>query len=123
VSLRLAFSALVCPTYLLLLETNRYEREINRAQRPPVRLIQERDSPSTRPLILLVSEIHWTEDEETGKRGVECVELTDGWYKIMGKVDDPLTKACLGGKIVIGSKIAMAGIKVESLSQADDRLR
>lgn len=96
----------------------RYEREINQAERSAVKRIQEQDSSSTLPLVLVVSQVRWGDpnDHNSDKNGVELsiigLELTDGWYRIRSNVDLTLKSACERGKIVVGSKLAITGARV-----------
>ncbi|GAA5824317.1 hypothetical protein JCM10212_005834 [Sporobolomyces blumeae] len=97
----------------------RYEREINHAQRSSIKRIQERDSPASLPLVLCVSQIRWgdpPEDIDAADVPLTIVglELTDGWYRIRTNVDGTLRSACERGKIVVGTKLAIAGAKLES---------
>ncbi|GAA5884455.1 hypothetical protein JCM6882_005258 [Rhodosporidiobolus microsporus] len=104
----------------------RYEREINLAQRSCIKRIQEHDSPSTLPMILCVTQIRWDEPADADSSATSTttsgdaplvivgLELTDGWYRIRSNVDQTLKSACERGKIVVGSKIAVMGAKLES---------
>ncbi|GAA5875508.1 hypothetical protein JCM8547_001685 [Rhodosporidiobolus lusitaniae] len=101
----------------------RYEREINLAQRSCIKRIQEQDSPASLPMILCVSQIRWDEalDDSFAAAGdgeapmtIVGLELTDGWYRIRSNVDQTLKSACERGKIVVGSKIAVIGAKLDS---------
>ncbi|EJU02787.1 hypothetical protein DACRYDRAFT_106843 [Dacryopinax primogenitus] len=103
----------------------RYEREINRGERPAVRKIQEQDCPASRPMVLTVCEISWSEGqkpEEAGKKHLNFV-LTDGWYKIRAAADECLGKAVNMAKIRIGTKIAMSGIKLEAAKEGKEVLK
>lgn len=93
--------------------TLRYEREINRCERPAIRLIQERDASSTSAMVLCVFDISWPDSKNSKADGVlpEFV-LTDGWYKIRAQVDQALAKAASKGKIRIGTKLSIMGAKV-----------
>jgi breast cancer 2 susceptibility protein len=105
-----------CTTQLNIGCTHRYKREIDRGQRPAVRLIQERDASPGRPVILCVSHIHWAEEivEEDGTiiHSQPSLVLTDGWYNIRGRVDEPLIRAINRRLIRVGTKLAMSGIHV-----------
>ncbi|CAE6503053.1 unnamed protein product [Rhizoctonia solani] len=85
----------------------RYEREINRAERPAIRRIQEHDASPAQPMVLCVSDVQIGSDEE-----VE-IELTDGWYRIRTVADKTLTRAVKRGKLVVGRKIAVTGARIE----------
>jgi breast cancer 2 susceptibility protein len=103
----------------------RYEREINRAERSAIKRIQEQDSPSQTPMVLLVSQIFWIDPpvEEPPPDNPDQLqvsdgpiasgfELTDGWYRMNAKVDPVLAYAAKRGKISVGTKIEMTGAKV-----------
>ncbi|KAF5352763.1 hypothetical protein D9756_005896 [Leucocoprinus leucothites] len=92
----------------------RYERELNRAKRPALRLIVTQDAPAALPLTLCVSGISWVETE--GGRGVTYPELevTDGWYRLRAKIDAPMVRAVKRGIIRVGRKIGVAGAKLDS---------
>ncbi|GAA5829427.1 hypothetical protein JCM11251_005045 [Rhodosporidiobolus azoricus] len=99
----------------------RYEREINLAQRSCIKRFQEQDSPASLPMVLCVSQIRWDEPADSDSTTVGDVplvivglELTDGWYRVRSNVDQTLRNACERGKIVVGSKIAIMGAKLES---------
>ncbi|KAH7338915.1 BRCA2, oligonucleotide/oligosaccharide-binding, domain 1-domain-containing protein [Rhizoctonia solani] len=85
----------------------RYEREVNRAERPAIRRIQEHDASPAQPMILCVSDVQIGPDEE-----VE-VELTDGWYRIRTVADKSLARAAKKGKLAVGRKIAVTGARIE----------
>lgn len=98
----------------------RYERELNLAVRPPLRLIAARDAQPTSPMILCVSNITWPTTTATDDKGqpVELLpelEVTDGWYKLRARIDDPLAKACRRGLVRIGSKLNVSGARVRIL--------
>ncbi|GAA5870416.1 hypothetical protein JCM3774_002723 [Rhodotorula dairenensis] len=100
----------------------RYEREVNRAERPAIKRIQEHDSPASLPMVLCVSQIRWDEpahesdnaEEHDAALVIAGLELTDGWYRIRANVDRTLKSACERGKIVVGCKVAVAGAKLDT---------
>ncbi|GAA6054204.1 hypothetical protein JCM3770_001390 [Rhodotorula araucariae] len=97
----------------------RYEREINRAERSAIKRIQEHDSPASLPMVLCVSQIRWGDPPEVADNGTLVIvglELTDGWYRIRTNVDQTLKSACERGKIVVGSKLAAMGAKLDSVT-------
>jgi breast cancer 2 susceptibility protein len=102
-----------------LLSWKRYERELNQAQRPALRLIVTQDAPAALPLALCVSDIVWFEAEH--RRGVTYPELevTDGWYRLKAKIDAPMARAIKRDVIRIGRKIGVAGARVKSSSQVN----
>ncbi|GAA5925611.1 hypothetical protein JCM3775_001455 [Rhodotorula graminis] len=97
----------------------RYEREINRAERSAIKRIQERDSPASLPMVLCVSQVRWgdpPDEADNGSLVIVGLELTDGWYRIRTNVDATLKRACERGKLVVGSKIAVSGAKLDSVT-------
>ncbi|KAF7796563.1 hypothetical protein EIP86_007744 [Pleurotus ostreatoroseus] len=93
----------------------RYEREINRGQRPIFRQIVAQDLSPSVPMILCVSGI--TEVKGGGTAGgslIEEIEVTDGWYRLKAEVDEPLERAIVKRKIRVGSKIQVVGCKLQS---------
>lgn len=108
------------PENPLITKFHRYEREVNRAERPAIKRIQEHDSPASLPMVLCVSQIRWEEATHESDNGqadasalvIAGLELTDGWYRIRANVDRTLKSACERGKIVVGCKLAIAGAKV-----------
>ncbi|KAG9091090.1 hypothetical protein FS749_016802 [Ceratobasidium sp. UAMH 11750] len=95
----------------------RYEREINRAERPAIRLVQERDASPAQAMVLCVSDIQFHDNDE-----VE-IELTDGWYRIRTVSDKTLARAARKGKLVVGRKIGVAGAKLEGGNEGKEVLR
>ncbi|KAG9098302.1 hypothetical protein FRC06_006559, partial [Ceratobasidium sp. 370] len=95
----------------------RYEREINRAERPAIRLIQEHDASPARAMVLCVSDIQLRDNSE-----VE-MELTDGWYRIRTVSDKTLARAARKGKLAVGRKIAVAGARLEAGNEGKEVLR
>lgn len=94
----------------------RYERELNGGSRPPLRLIATQDAPASCPMVLCVSNITWSEAEvqEDGTTAEPCpqLEVTDGWYRLRARVDEPLARAIRAGTIRVGRKLAVAGARV-----------
>ncbi|KAG8739881.1 hypothetical protein FRC10_005015 [Ceratobasidium sp. 414] len=95
----------------------RYEREINRAERPAIRLVQEHDASPAQAMVLCVSDIQFHDNDE-----VE-IELTDGWYRIRTVSDKTLARAARKGKIAVGRKIGVAGAKLEGSHEGKEVLR
>jgi breast cancer 2 susceptibility protein len=86
-----------------------------------VKRIQEQDSSSTLPLVLVVSQVRWGDPNETEEQSESAelsiigLELTDGWYRIRANIDLTLKSACERGKIVVGTKLAITGARVRPL--------
>lgn len=97
-----------------------YERDLNRVQRPILRLILERDAPSSKAMVLCVSNMWWA-PQEMSEDGTFLVlprptlELTDGWYRIRTEVDEALARAARRRRIRLGTKLIIAGAKVRSI--------
>ncbi|KAF7302766.1 hypothetical protein HMN09_00911700 [Mycena chlorophos] len=91
----------------------RYERELNRGARPPLRCIATQDAPASCPMILAVSAITWVDGGQT-EDGTPLpahpeLELTDGWYRLRAQVDAPLARAVRRGVLRVGRKIGVVG--------------
>jgi len=89
----------------------RYEREINRCERPAVRLIQERDASPNAAMVLCVFAISWPSGSPAEKV-LPGLVLTDGWYKIRAQIDIALARAIKKRKIRVGSKLEIIGARV-----------
>ncbi|KAL5640302.1 hypothetical protein ACGC1H_007540 [Rhizoctonia solani] len=94
----------------------RYEREINRAERPAIRRIQEHDASPAQSMVLCVSDVQIGNDE------VE-IELTDGWYRIRTLGDKALARAAIKGKLAPGRKIAVTGARLEGNHEGKEVLK
>ncbi|EUC56706.1 BRCA2, oligonucleotide/oligosaccharide-binding domain 1 protein [Rhizoctonia solani AG-3 Rhs1AP] len=94
----------------------RYEREINRAERPAIRRIQEHDASPAQSMVLCVSCVQIGNDE------VE-IELTDGWYRIRTLGDKALARAAIKGKLAPGRKIAVTGARIEGSQEGKEVLK
>ena len=99
-----------------------YEREVNLAQRSPIKRMQEQDSPASLPMVLCVTSITPITNEQAqhnqGQLNSSILELTDGWYRIKANVDIPLQRAIEAGRLRVGYKIALAGARVSDQSQS-----
>ncbi|KAG6877385.1 hypothetical protein C0992_010157 [Termitomyces sp. T32_za158] len=96
----------------------RYERELNRGKRPPLRLITTRDAPAAYPMILCVSDIIWNNSSYSHNSVPSDahpeLEVTDGWYRLRARIDAPMARAVRRGHIRIGRKIAFASAYLSS---------
>ncbi|OJA19125.1 hypothetical protein AZE42_02150 [Rhizopogon vesiculosus] len=96
----------------------RYERDLNGSSRPPLRLITTRDAPAASPMVLCVSNVTWSSagENEDGFPAPSYPELevTDGWYRLRARVDQPLARAIRKGHIKVGRKIAVTGAKLSA---------
>lgn len=89
-------------------------------KRPALRLIAAGDATPAAPMVVCVTYISWKESH-TNENGVHVdahptLEVTDGWYCLRARVDEPLGKACMKSKIRIGTKLAVLGAKVKVFS-------
>ncbi|XP_014218900.1 uncharacterized protein LOC106647145 [Copidosoma floridanum] len=98
----------------------RYDREIDRAERPALRRILEKDDVPTRRMVLCISLVEEqkfgdeTEKESRIRLGLSHlrVEATDGWYSIPLTLDNSMTSYVLNGKIKEGTKIITYGAEL-----------
>ncbi|KAK9744211.1 BRCA2, helical [Popillia japonica] len=84
----------------------RYDREIDKAERPAIRKILEKDDVPQKRMVLCVSDII------EGPNNVIELELTDGWYCITTLIDAPLVAAVRRKKIKIGTKLLICGAQL-----------
>jgi hypothetical protein len=95
-----------------------YEKELNGAARPALRLITTRDTSAGLHMVLCVSDITWSQvGVQVGEDGLPVVphptlEVTDGWYRLRARVDEILARAVRRGVIRVGRKIAISGASV-----------
>ncbi|XP_057837345.2 protein BREAST CANCER SUSCEPTIBILITY 2 homolog B isoform X2 [Cryptomeria japonica] len=114
----------------------RYEREVNRGHRSPLKKIVEGDAVAASTMVLCVSAIRvWPHQEHNEpspiKDSMEVlkesenhisngiskpsgdnwgkIELTDGWYCLNAILDEPLCKQLLQRKLFIGQKLRICG--------------
>ena len=100
--------------------SHRYEREVNLAQRPAIKRLQEQDSPASLPMVLCIASITRGEQKtsEGSSTSSSSLELTDGWYRIRANVDPPLQRAIDTGKLRTGYKMAIAAARASQLHSA-----
>ncbi|XP_044270312.1 uncharacterized protein LOC123014993 isoform X2 [Tribolium madens] len=84
----------------------RYDREIDRAERPALRKIFETDDTPQKRMVLCVANIF-----NLGSNKFE-LELTDGWYSIRTSIDAPLCQQIVNKKIQIGTKLVISGAEL-----------
>ena len=90
----------------------RYWKECLCGKRPPLRRILEHDDPASRPIVLCVEEIS---EEEVGRDGkIQSIVVTDGWYSLAARLDNPLSDFVRDGKIFVGSKLKVVGATLYS---------
>jgi hypothetical protein len=117
----------------------RYEREINRAQRPPLRKILEHDAAASSHVVFMISAIKHdgsslrvtgddmnalaesgtggTRDEEEDpdrliKSTAAIVEVSDGWYSVNAILDPYLTRLVQDKLIFVGQKLHIFGASI-----------
>jgi hypothetical protein len=99
------FDVLTIENILLQLKY-RYDREIDRAERPALRKICEKDEQPLRRIVLKVMNINYCLED-----GYE-LELSDGWYKLKAIVDACMAEALARAKISIGSKLLITNMEL-----------
>ncbi|RZC37249.1 breast cancer type 2 susceptibility protein -like [Asbolus verrucosus] len=88
----------------------RYDREIDRAERPTLRKIFEKDDVPQKRMVLCVSDIFNVYFLKINSKFE--LELTDGWYSIRTIIDEPLCSQVLKNTIAIGTKLVMCGAEL-----------
>ncbi|KAL7040544.1 hypothetical protein ACKWTF_000438 [Chironomus riparius] len=97
------------PENVLLQLKYRYDREIDRHQRPAIRKITERDEVSNRRIVLKVIEVIYNMNV-----GYE-LELSDGWYKMRTCVDSCLAEAISRKKIALNTKLLICNSELVNM--------
>lgn len=103
---------------LTVIHMHSYEKELNGASRPALRLITTRDTSAGLHMVLCVSDITWSQvGVQVGEDGLPVLphptlEVTDGWYRLRARVDEVLAGAVRRGIIRVGRKIAISGASV-----------
>lgn len=127
-------NAYLTPERVLAQLKYRYERELNCAQRPPLRKILEHDAPAAVHLVLTVSAVRhdgtadksvritgddgpqtYNEEEESNrlvKGPLAILELSDGWYSVHALCDPYLTYQVQDGAIFAGQKLHVFGASI-----------
>ncbi|XP_047483960.1 breast cancer type 2 susceptibility protein homolog [Penaeus chinensis] len=103
----------------------RYDREIDRAERPILRKIMEHDDVPQKTMILCVAHVKKTPETTHEGDGVTetrprspyaasetILELTDGWYSIDALTDTALSRFVLEEKVKIGTKLLIHGAEM-----------
>ena len=100
-------AARLCFRNVLVQLQHRYEKELNSALRPALRMVLERDAPHTRYMVLCVSAVRSVQADTTaGSAALGAhVELTDGWYCVDATLDAHLAQLLVANKITIGDKL------------------
>lgn len=118
------------PDWLMLQMKYRYDREIDRAERPAIRKICEHDDIPSRRMVLYVSKccpplnsgLTMTEPNSPSNGTLQeqnansvTVELSDGWYNLPCELDLPLSHMIKRGKITVGTKLLVSGAELVGL--------
>ncbi|ROT80556.1 putative breast cancer type 2 susceptibility protein-like isoform X2, partial [Penaeus vannamei] len=102
----------------------RYDREIDRAERPILRKIMEHDDVPQKTMILCVANVKKTPETTHGDGVADTrprspylasetiLELTDGWYSIDALTDTALSRFVLEEKVKIGTKLLVHGAEM-----------
>lgn len=104
---------LLSPDTLLLQMKYRYDREIDRGQRPAIKKLVELDDVPCRRMVLRVVDVH-----KVAAVGYE-LELSDGWYSIRCTIDASLADAVDRKKIKVGTKLVTSCGELLSCSGHD----
>ena len=127
-------NAYLTPERVLAQLKYRYERELNCAQRPPLRKILEHDAPAAVHTVFMVTAVrhdgtadksvrvtgdegpqHYDEEEESNrivKGPLAILELSDGWYSVHALCDPYLTRQVQDGAIFAGQKLHVFGASI-----------
>ncbi|XP_024084082.1 breast cancer type 2 susceptibility protein-like isoform X2 [Cimex lectularius] len=98
----------------------RYDKEIDKAQRPALRKILERDEQPGRTFICCVASIKKTDFDKEGHR-LE-LEITDGWYSVFTLVDPEMVELVRSNKVKIGTKLIVHGAELLNCDDGCDPL-
>ncbi|KAK7075245.1 Breast cancer 2, early onset [Halocaridina rubra] len=104
----------------------RYDREIDRVERPIIRKITEHDDTPQKTMVLCIAGIKFVpkqNDSVSEKDGSlqndntsPLLYLTDGWYGISAVVDCAMAQIIFENKIKIGTKLVIHGAELSGLS-------
>ncbi|XP_076646165.1 uncharacterized protein LOC143355318 [Halictus rubicundus] len=118
---RMKFASVVLPRALtparVMMELKyRYDREIDRSQRPALRKILEKDDVASKRMVLCVSSITEyvnpvdnTVTSNDLKPPSKKLTLTDGWYSVQATVDHAMNENITRGKVKVGTKLITYG--------------
>ncbi|XP_043585312.1 breast cancer type 2 susceptibility protein homolog isoform X3 [Bombus pyrosoma] len=100
----------------------RYDREIDRSQRPALRKILEKDDVATKRMVLCVSSINECDDSNIENKNQLKISskkliLTDGWYSVQASIDQAMMKHITSGKIKEGTKLLTYGCELLNCDQ------
>ena len=117
---RLTFENVVCELKA------RFECEIERASKPFLKAVLQRDTSEASLAVLVVSRLAVGASELAGGKlnggdGIQ-LELSDGWYCVWCEVDALLTNRVTTGAISVGTKLAVEGARLINTTSAVDPL-
>lgn len=101
------------PHVLMLQLKYRYDREIDRCERPALRRIFEHDDSAAKRMVLCVASILNRDEASTGLE----LELTDGWYSVITSIDQDMQSRVKKGTIKIGTKLIMHNAELMNCSE------
>ncbi|XP_046750588.1 breast cancer type 2 susceptibility protein homolog [Diprion similis] len=109
----LSFCRMLTPDHVMEQLKYRYDREIDKSERPALRRIIEKDDPACRRMILCVATITKIKNDETSDNHEPKtiptsqwrMELTDGWYSITASIDAAMSHLIAFGKVREGTKL------------------
>ncbi|XP_052122217.1 breast cancer type 2 susceptibility protein homolog isoform X1 [Frankliniella occidentalis] len=102
------------PHTLMLQLKYRYDREVDRCQRPALCRILEHDDSAAKRIVFCVAGIIGGKDSKSPQ--VE-LELTDGWYSIIATIDPDMQHRVRKGMIKVGTKLITHGAELVNCSE------
>ncbi|CAL4068449.1 unnamed protein product, partial [Meganyctiphanes norvegica] len=97
----------------------RYDREIDKAERPVLRKITEQDDISQKSMVLCISSISTLKKSpnkpiDTNPKQINTapgviIHLTDGWYSVSASVDSAMCQLIQDGIVSLGTKLYIHG--------------
>ncbi|KAF9537439.1 Breast cancer 2, early onset [Mortierella hygrophila] len=120
-------SSWFCPAKVLNQLAYRYEREVNRAERPALRKIVEGDESAAKHIVLVIAGVSKAEqpsdkEDSTAQKNPWKVLVSDGWYTIPAVLDPCLIRAVEGGRLKVGSKVHVCRAKLSGAESGVDIL-
>ncbi|KAJ1525137.1 hypothetical protein ONE63_009973 [Megalurothrips usitatus] len=101
------------PHILMLQLKYRYDREVDRCERPALRRILEHDDSAAKRMVLCVAGIINSNQPGIGLE----LELTDGWYSVTASIDLDMQHRVRKGVIAVGTKLIMHGAELVNCSE------
>ncbi|XP_068601875.1 breast cancer type 2 susceptibility protein [Brachionichthys hirsutus] len=121
------------PEQVLLQLKYRYDIEVDHSRRPALRKIMEKDDAAAKTLVLCVCGVaswghspqkHSFSDIKTPCSDAKVentwavVWVTDGWYTIKARLDEPLTAMLCKGRLAVGGKLIVHGAQLVGSQEA-----